>query len=202
MSGIRDLFGEKSLTDGESSLGVIEMPDAEAVSLFKTLGDDTTIQIYSAIQEEPKVAPELEDESGTTIQNIHYHLDKLEDAGLIEPVGNWVSDTGVEMTVYGAVYDPLVISFADDEDNTTIRQTLRRQFRLLGVISFMSLVVEYVVRALREPTDPWQDAGAGGYPGQSLPLADVVYQYPGFSFFSIALIVSIVYVALAWARAK
>lgn len=107
MVGIRELFGEKSLTGQESSLGVIEMPDAEGVSVFKTLSDETTIQIYTAIQEEPRVAPELEAESGTTIQNIHYHLDKLEDAGLIEPVGSWVSDTGVEMTVYGAVYDPL-----------------------------------------------------------------------------------------------
>jgi DNA-binding transcriptional ArsR family regulator len=202
MSGIRDLFGEKSLTGRETSLVVIEMPDAEAVSLFKTLSDDTTIQIYTAIQEEPKVAPELKDDSETTIQNIHYHLDKLEDAGLIEPVGTWVSDTGVEMTVYGAIYDPLVISFADDEDTATIRQTLRRQFRLLGVVSFVSLVIEYVVRGFREPAGPWRDAGAGGYPGQSLPLADVVYQYPGFSVFSLALVVSLVYVAFAWSRVE
>lgn len=35
MPDILDLFGGKSLTGRESSLGVIEMPDAKAVSLFK-----------------------------------------------------------------------------------------------------------------------------------------------------------------------
>lgn len=199
---ISQLVGNNRPQNDDLPLKIVDITDSETASLFKTLGDKTTLKIYSAIQDEPKTAPELTDFSDTTIQNIHYHLNKLEDAGLIEPVDSWLSDSGVEMKVYGPVYSPLVISFAPSSDNDSIRSAIENALHLIGVLSFVSLCVEYLVGFfVSEPANPWRDAASSGY-GAGMSIRDILLHYPGLCLFATGFVVILGYVLFACSQTE
>ena len=82
------LFSKSTDSEPEtnSPLRIAEMHDDDAVQIFKALSGESTCRIYREIQQSPKTAPELQQVLDTSIQNVHYHLNKLEEAGLIEPV--------------------------------------------------------------------------------------------------------------------
>lgn len=128
---------EGSDPDHDPPLRVAELPDDDAVAIFNALAGESTCRMYKSIQETPKTASELRAELGTSIQNVHYHLDKLEDAGLIQPVETELSEKGREMNVYGATHSPLVISFAPESKRAEIRKVLTR---LVGAVSVLGLV--------------------------------------------------------------
>lgn len=193
MPSISELAQNERPLIEDGVLRVVDMNDDTAASLFKRLGDETTLQIYTAIQQEPKVASELTELSGTTIQNVHYHLNKLEDAGLIESVDTWVSETGKDMDVYGPTNSPLIISFSSEEDAGRIRSKISDVLGVVGAVSFVSLVVEYLVGFFVEPADPWMEVGAGGYDGGGLQFTDVFVQYPGLCVFVVGLAVIALY---------
>ncbi|MFC6752056.1 ArsR/SmtB family transcription factor [Halorubrum tibetense] len=138
------------------------------------------------MQQEPKTPSELKDITETTLQNTHYHLNKLEDAKLVKPVGTWLSDRGKEIDVYGPRHSPLILSFAAEQDAPHIRAQIMSVLGLLGVVSFFSLVVEYAVHFFG-PTSQWQQVGAGGYDEQGL-LTSTFLQYPGLCVFAIGLV--------------
>ena len=47
----------------------------------------------------------------TSIQNAQYHVERLRDAGFVEPVDVWYSAKGKQMTVYAVTLDRLVVRF-------------------------------------------------------------------------------------------
>lgn len=64
---------------------------------FKALTASTTRAVLSLIYEQPSTT-DIRAEVGTSLQTVHYHLGKLEDARLIEPAGVEYSEKGTEMT--------------------------------------------------------------------------------------------------------
>lgn len=200
MNPIRELAQNERPTSEDAPIKVIKMGEDEITTIFESLGSQTTLDIYTAIQSEPKVASELTDVSDTTMQNIHYHLDKLENAGLISPVDTWVSDTGVEMKVYAPTYDPLIISFDSKKSRRDkLQSVVQDVLPMVGGLSFVSLVVEYLVGFFKEPADPWVNAGAGGY-GDSSSVVDLFLQYPGLITFGIGFAFIGTYVLYTYSR--
>lgn len=186
MSPIRDLVENERPPNETNELRIVDMNEKYAVPLFEALSNETTLEIYTAIQQEPKTASELKDLTETTLQNTHYHLNKLEEAELIEPVETWLSDRGKEMDVYGPTHSPLILSFANEQNTSRVRKRIRNALGLLGVVSFFSLIVEYAMNFFG-PTSQWQQVGAGGYNGQGL-LTTTFLQYPGLCVFAIGLV--------------
>ncbi|ADQ68845.1 hypothetical protein Hbor_33200 (plasmid) [Halogeometricum borinquense DSM 11551] len=141
---LHEILHRERPSNDDLPLRVVGMDEDEAVELFETLGSETTYRIYRQLHEEPKVPRELATALDSTIQNIHYHLNKLEEADLIQPVDTWHSENGVEMKVYVPVHDPLVISFGSHEDQDQIQTLLSRVFGLLGGVSLISLIAEFI----------------------------------------------------------
>ncbi len=54
---------------------------------FEVLTASATRAVLSIIYEQPSTPTEIHDEVGTSLQTVHHHLGKLEDARLIEPAG-------------------------------------------------------------------------------------------------------------------
>jgi hypothetical protein len=48
-----------------------------------------------------------------SLQNVCYHLDRLQSAGLVEVIGTRYSSKGKEMAIYGLVTNPIVIQFGE-----------------------------------------------------------------------------------------
>lgn len=204
----KKLHRERPSND-DAPLRVADMDEDEAVTLFETLGSETTYRAYRHLHEEPKLPRELAAALDSSIQNIHYHLGKLEDAELIESVDTWHSDNGVEMKVYAPVHEPLVISFGSETNRERIQTLLSRVFGIIGAISFSSLIAKFVVasRTSSESADRDEVAGMSEPPadGESSVLFDniaveVVQSSPGITLFLLGVTLVSAYTALHLAR--
>jgi len=104
-------FSTERVTPTPTNREIIEISDDRADALFKTLGSRTAREILAQLMQEPRTASELTEEMDTSLQNIHYHLKKLDDAGAIEEVAVEYSSRGREMSVYAATCRPQILAY-------------------------------------------------------------------------------------------
>ncbi|MDZ7849787.1 MAG: helix-turn-helix domain-containing protein [Halodesulfurarchaeum sp.] len=96
-----------------------------STKVFDALAAGTTREILRQLHDEPTTTGEIAKIVGTSIQNADYHLQKLEQAGLVQAVDTWYSPKGREMDVYAPCHQPLVMVFDDDHDGGEIEETFR-----------------------------------------------------------------------------
>jgi len=144
---------------------VLELDGDEADAVFEALSARTARRMLTALYEEPRAASDLADVVDTSLQNVQYHLEKLRDAGLIEVVDTWYSETGTEMKVY-APTDSAVVLFAGEESGSALRDALRTLLGGLAILGPAALLVRWGVERL-SPDEPaaegmTADGGDGG----------------------------------------
>lgn len=81
--------------------------------------------ILSIIYEHPSMPTDVREEIGTSLQNVDYHLEKLEDAGLIELARTAYSENGAEMTVYAPAAEAVVLFAGQEIDYLHLREFFR-----------------------------------------------------------------------------
>ena len=91
---------------------------------FDALKAKTARKVLSALCEEPAVASEVAERVGTSLQNVHYHLENLREAELVEVVDTWYSSKGTEMKVYAPAGDPLMLIVGGDDEVAVCREAL------------------------------------------------------------------------------
>lgn len=128
---------------------ILDIEGEKASDAFDVLGSETARSVLAALYEEPRTPPEIREEVGTSLQNVHYHLDRLESAHLIEPAGTGYSETGNEMNVYAPATEALVFFAGEDDDRSKIEELLKRVAGLVVVLT-LSTVVFAVVTSLLE----------------------------------------------------
>jgi len=147
-----DVTGEQ---DGEIQvLGVDE--DATA-DVFEALSSDTARRVLTAIYDEPAPPSELADRLDISLQNVSYHLDNLEDAGVVRVADTRYSEKGKEMNVYAPANDPVVVFVGTEERKTGLRDLLKRLVGATGVLVVVSALM-FVFQAFGQP------GGAGDDP--------------------------------------
>lgn len=97
-------------TSSEDS--VITIDDEEADQVFAALSADSARELLSVLNEGPATVPELAEVTGLTPQNVSYHLGKLDEAELVEPVET--ADSENEATVYAPTRS-ITVSTETDE---------------------------------------------------------------------------------------
>lgn len=132
---------------------VIGVNSEDADDVLAALSSGTARELLNELHEEPAAPSMLADTVDTSVQNVKYHLDKLENAGAIEVVDTAYSEKGREMDVYAAADQPLVIYAGDEEKGSTLRTALSR---LLGAVGILA-VASFVVQAVFEDGVPWAD---------------------------------------------
>lgn len=106
----------RSESEGTSAAQYIALEEAEG--LLNALATETGRQILAVLHEDALPTSEIADAVGTSIQNITYHLSRLEAAGIVDTVDTWYSSRGREMDVYAVTADPLVFCIGDLSDGT------------------------------------------------------------------------------------
>jgi DNA-binding transcriptional ArsR family regulator len=129
---------EVSPSPGDPRVVDIDGDDAEAT--FDALGSETAREVLAAAYEEPRTPAEVRDEVGTSLQNVHYHIENLEDAGLIEPAGTGLSEKGNEVTVYAPASRAVVLFAGDDHAGARLRDRLKAIFGLAATVALATLV--------------------------------------------------------------
>lgn len=160
----------RSVAEPDRDPSVVPLEDAGAV--FEALASATAREIVSALSEDPLSPADLADRTGTSVQNVHYHLDRLADGGVVEVVDTWYSSRGNEMSVYAASSEALVLA-ADEDHASRLRTALSRLLGGVAVLAMASLAVqETVTGLLGNPLDGADTTGSGGDDGAGAPVAD------------------------------
>lgn len=123
---------------------LMDIGDTDAVEVFDALSSETTRKILIRIREDPCLPTDIAGDLDTSIQNVHYHLNKLEDVNLIEPAGIGYSKKGVEMTLYTQSNNPLVITSATENQQSILRTMLGRLFAGIALLAGVSFGVQWL----------------------------------------------------------
>jgi DNA-binding transcriptional ArsR family regulator len=100
---------EKAEDVGKEEGNFFTIDDEETEEVIDSVASETARKILTSVQERAQTPAEISDRLETSTQNVRYHLDKLETAGLIEVGGIRYSEKGREMSVYETTESPPVI---------------------------------------------------------------------------------------------
>jgi DNA-binding transcriptional ArsR family regulator len=128
---------------------LVGMDEEVADDVFEALSSGTTRRIFGHLHDEPHTASELADLTDTSVQNVQYHLGKLDDADLVEVVDTWYSERGTEMKVYAPTDESLVV-FAGGEEKGRLRQLLKRAVAILGVLAPVAIMLGWFAGRLAD----------------------------------------------------
>jgi DNA-binding transcriptional ArsR family regulator len=123
---------------------VIGVDSDDADDVLAALSSGTARELLAALHDEPAPPSELADRVDTSLQNVQYHLDKLQNAGAIEVVDTAYSAKGREMDVFAPADQPLVIFAGDDDEGSTLRTALKRLLGAVGILALASLTVQAI----------------------------------------------------------
>jgi len=162
---------ETTTEEGQPRVVDLEGEDADAV--FSALSSTTARQIYARLDEDPGTPSDIADAIDSSIQNVRYHLDNLEDAGLVAVVDTWYSSRGNEMSVYATTDGPLIVT-SDKSRAAKLKEALSRFIGGIGALAGGSLLVQYALTRWLGPTGstggesrPEEPAGNGTAPAET-----------------------------------
>lgn len=124
---------------GERSHRLINLDDEVADEVFGALSSRTARHILAVLHDEPRPASEIAEAVDTSVQNVHYHLENLQDTDLIDVVDRWYSETGREMKVY-APTDTALLLVASEEPDGSLRQLAERFLGMFLVVAIGAIV--------------------------------------------------------------
>jgi len=130
-------------SEGEPRVLGVDSDDADDV--LGALSSATARELLATLHEEPAPPSRLADQVDTSLQNVQYHIEKLQDAELIEARGTQYSEKGREMTVYGPTDAPLVLFAGNENEAGGLKSALSRFLGAVGLLGVASLAVQQVV---------------------------------------------------------
>ena len=151
--------------EGQPRVVDLEGEDADAV--FSALSSTTARQIYARLDEEPGTPSDVADAIDSSIQNVRYHLEKLENAGLVSVVDTWYSSRGNEMSVYATTDGPLIVT-SDESTASQLKAAISRLIGAIGALAGGSLMVQYGLTRWLEPGGPAATEDAAPPPGDEV----------------------------------
>lgn len=170
---------------------VIEVAGPEAHTTFEALSAETSHTIYAELCQEPATPSDLQDRTGVSLQNLSYHLEKLENAGLIEAAGSRYSDRGREMTVYAPRHDPLVFT-GDPESRRSLTTELPRILSTVAVVAGLGLLGQWAAYASGLLEGPATTVGPAGTAGTGFSPTVLLFE-PAVLIFLGALLAGLIY---------
>ncbi|MFC7203539.1 ArsR/SmtB family transcription factor [Haloferax namakaokahaiae] len=193
MAGLLPSAPDTSSAD-EPSPRVIGLDDDEATDLLAALSSQTARRVLSALHAEPTNAADLAERVETSLQNVQYHLKKLDEAGLIEVVDTVYSEKGREMKVYAPADRPLVVVAATEETRTGLASALSSLLGAVAVLGLLSALVQWLATRGQQGVNFASDAAAGGAEEAAtatVEAAPTVAQGipPGVAFFAGGLVI-------------
>jgi len=108
--------------------------------------------MFDLLYEEPQTASDIAKSLDMSVQNAKYHLDKLEEAGLIEIIDIWYSDRGREMNVYAPTSSSIILFAGNSNEKRSLRKILKQSLGITGILGIASFLFGWVLSNLRPET--------------------------------------------------
>ena len=135
------LPGPDPAPDYQNVVETLDLTGEEADQVFDALASPTSRSVLRALYDEPLPPADLADELDTSVQNIHYHLQKLEGANLVEAIETAYSSRGVEMDIYAPTNEALVLLTGRPSRTEQIRSLLQRFLGGVAILTIASLLI-------------------------------------------------------------
>lgn len=161
----------------EGDVRLLGFDEDASESVLDAISSDTARELLGEIHRDPGTPSELAQRTDTTLQNVSYHLKRLEEADLIRVAGTQYSDRGREMDVYAPADEPLVVFVGTEQRKRSLRRLLQRFIGAVGVLGVLSVILHAVI----EGDLPYFDfAGTGGAGGgdvvePTMPIATAIF---------------------------
>ncbi|GAB7093136.1 hypothetical protein JCM30237_02880 [Halolamina litorea] len=137
-----DLLPSTPDADPDPEPRVLGVDSDEAGETLAALSSDTARSMLRAFHDDPATPSGIADRQDLSLQNAQYHIGKLEDAGLIEPVDTVYSEKGREMQVYGPADAPLIVYAGTEDDTTGLKAALSRLIGAIAALGLTSVLVQ------------------------------------------------------------
>ena len=160
-----DVTGEQ-----EGEIQVLGVDEDDSADVFEALSSDTARRVLTAIYDESAPPSELADRLDISLQNVSYHLDNLEEAGVVRVADTRYSEKGREMNVYAPADEPVVVFVGTEERKTGFRDLLKR---LVGATGFLFVISSLLFA--------FQAFGRPGGAGDELTILELL-SFPGLEF--------------------
>ncbi|SDR43771.1 ArsR/SmtB family transcription factor [Natronobacterium texcoconense] len=143
-----DLAGRlvQRLRDEPDDPTVVGLEGEDADQLFDALGSETSRAVLQACYEEGRTRSELAEELETSVQNVGYHVDKLESADLLEAVETRYGENGREVTVYEPSKRAVVVAAGEPGLVDRLAEAVDRLFAPIVLAGLFAMVVAVVDR--------------------------------------------------------
>lgn len=127
-----------TVSDRELEPRLVGFEDESAEQILSAVTSTTARRILTHIYDEPTTASEIATEIDSSVQNVSYHLDRLQDADLVEVIETWYSEQGREMDVYAPTNSALVLFVGAERDSPSLTTALRRVFGAVSIVGIIS----------------------------------------------------------------
>lgn len=144
--------------------------EENAGDALRSLSSETAREIVTLLQENPSTAPDVAASLDTSLQNVHYHLDRLQDADVVHDVGTVYSEKGREMAVYESAGSPILLVGGDATDRERLADHLSELLGALGIVALTSVAVQRTVHQSGTPSP-----AAAGEVGALLPPGMIAF---------------------------
>jgi len=121
---------------------VVGVDSDAADDLLAALSSRTARRVLIELHEDPSTPARLAERVDTSLQNVQYHLDNLDDADLVEVADTVYSEKGREMKVFAPADRALVVVAGREEETTGLKATLKRLLGSVGALGVASLLVD------------------------------------------------------------
>jgi len=137
---------------------VVSLDGPDVDDVFEALSSQTRRSMLEHLYEEPATPSELSEATDTSLQNVHYHIEKLREVDLVEPVGTQYSEKGAEMNVFAPTSDPLVI-VEGEEERDEMESRLKRLVGGVSAVAIGSVLAQFTLGSRITPGSGGSDSG-------------------------------------------
>ncbi len=129
---------------------VVALDGSEVDEVFEALASGTRRRMLEELYDEPSTPSELAELTDTSLQNVHYHIEKLAGVDLVEPVGTRYSEKGAEMSVFAPTSDPLVV-VEGEKEREEMESRLKRMVGAISTIAVGSVLAQFFLGSRISP---------------------------------------------------
>lgn len=141
MSSIFPIKSEKKVSVEKPE--VVELESERAEVVLDALSSKTTREVFLEIYEEESSISEISERTNNSIQNVKYHIEKLEESNLIEVARVKHTENGNQMKLYCPKTEAVVLVASQKNKEEILRSALKR---MGGVTIFAGVLAAVLSR--------------------------------------------------------
>jgi len=125
---------------------VLSLDDDATREVIEALSSETAYDIFQLLNKTPATPSRIAEQLDQSVQNVHYHLENLEAAGVIEVTDTCYSEKGREMSVFVVSEDPTLLFLGTEDDRPGLKRAFTSFASLLGPPSILLAAGESIAQ--------------------------------------------------------